>query len=251
MPQRDAALMFDISLSAISLRSPKWKDDGCESDLPRIAEVVRRAIVLRRELTGDRTADAENDKGWCTLPVAKPALSAGDMLFGVAQRRGKKRATAEAEACFRDDWQRSEAKRIGHEAAGAGVGEARVAWPEGAHEAQLPPGGAWRVWMMMGGRGAGKTRAGAEWVRDLVERGLAKRIALVGPTLHDVREVMIGGPSGLCAVASTGMRPVYSVTRRRLEWPEHGPCAGAVAFAFSAEDPDSLRGPQFDARVVR
>jgi phage terminase large subunit-like protein len=94
----------------------------------------------------------------------------------------------------------------------------------------------------MGGRGAGKTRAGAEWVRGLVERGEARRVALVGPTLHDVREVMIEGPSGILAVSSDGERPTYNATRRRLSWPN-----GAEGFAFSSEDPDSLRGPQFDA----
>ena len=123
-----------------------------------------------------------------------------------------------------------------------GLRTAETAWDVWATPAQLPPDGAWRVWLLMGGRGAGKTRAGAEWVRGLVESGQARRIALVGPTLHDVREVMIEGPSGLKAVASDAMRPKYNATRRRLEWPN-----GAVAFAFSAEDPDSLRGPQFDA----
>jgi phage terminase large subunit-like protein len=118
----------------------------------------------------------------------------------------------------------------------------RSTWELWAHDAQLPPEGDWRTWLFMGGRGAGKTRAGAEWVRGLVEQGEARRIALVGPTLHDVREVMIEGPSGILAVSPDGARPTYHVTRRRLEWPN-----GAVGFAFSAEDPDSLRGPQFDA----
>ena len=245
LSQYAAERLFDVGRKTIARRCTAWSDTGCESNLPRIAEIVRRAIVLRREKMGCE-GDAASDDAWCTLPVAKSALSTGDMLFRAARKRAEKKAAKDADACFRDAWERSEVKRIGHEAAGARIGETRVAWPEGAHVAQVPPAGAWRVWMMMGGRGAGKTRAGAEWVRDLVERGLAKRIALVGPTLHDVREVMIGGPSGLCAVASEGMRPAYSVTRRRLEWPKDGPCAGAVAFAFSAEDPDSLRGPQFD-----
>ena len=121
------------------------------------------------------------------------------------------------------------------------------AWWLNAHAAQLAPEGPWRTWMLMGGRGAGKTRAGAEWIRELVESGVAKRIALVGPSLHDVREVMIAGPSGLCAIGNDATRPKYEVTRRRLVWPAYGKCEGAVAFAFSAEDPDSLRGPQFDA----
>lgn len=92
----------------------------------------------------------------------------------------------------------------------------------------------------MGGRGAGKTRAGAEWVSDLARCGGAGRIALVAPTFHDVREVLIEGESGLRSLS--GSRPVYEASRRRLVWPN-----GAQAFAFSAEDPEALRGPQFDA----
>ncbi len=115
-------------------------------------------------------------------------------------------------------------------------------WEATANDSQLPPEGNWRTWLLMGGRGAGKTRAGAEWVRGLVDSGAARQIALVGPTLHDVREVMIEGPSGLKAVAAEGNVPHYHVSRRLLVWPN-----GAAAMAFSAEDPDSLRGPQFDA----
>ncbi|MBI1360947.1 MAG: ATP-binding protein [Alphaproteobacteria bacterium] len=115
-------------------------------------------------------------------------------------------------------------------------------WTRWALPAQRAPEGDWRIWLFMGGRGAGKTRAGAEWVRGLVETGAARRIALVGPTLGDVREVMIAGPSGLCSIGMPRARPAYEVSRRRLVWR-----CGAEAFAFSAEDPDSLRGPQFDA----
>lgn len=100
----------------------------------------------------------------------------------------------------------------------------------------------WRTWLFMGGRGAGKTRAGAEFMRYAMLFGGYGRAALVGPALHDVREVMIEGPSGLRAIAPpTEDPPVYEPSRRRLVWPN-----GAVASAFSAEDPDSLRGPQFD-----
>jgi phage terminase large subunit-like protein len=97
---------------------------------------------------------------------------------------------------------------------------------------------AWTTWLFLGGRGSGKTRAGAEWIRALSAKGL--RIALIGASLHDVREVMIEGPSGLKAIAEKGERPTYEVSRRRLRWPN-----GAVAYAYSAEDPESLRGPQF------
>ncbi|MEM9054175.1 MAG: terminase family protein [Pseudomonadota bacterium] len=112
-----------------------------------------------------------------------------------------------------------------------------------ARDAQRPPKGDWRTWLFMGGRGAGKTRAGAEWARFSALYGGCERIALVGPTLGDVREVMIEGPSGLRTIEPWDhLRPVFSVSRRRLEWPN-----GAVGLVFSAEDPESLRGPQFDA----
>lgn len=111
-------------------------------------------------------------------------------------------------------------------------------WLGWTHEAQRPPDGDWATWLFLGGRGAGKTRAGAEWLTMEARRGT--RLALVGPTLHDVREVMIEGPSGLRAIAPGHRRPVYESSRRRLIWPN-----GSEAYAFSAEDPESLRGPQF------
>jgi phage terminase large subunit-like protein len=92
----------------------------------------------------------------------------------------------------------------------------------------------------LGGRGAGKTRAGAEWVSEMARRGRAGRIALIGPTFHDVREVMIEGHSGLRSLPRG--RPVYEASRKRVVWSN-----GAQAACLSAEDPDSLRGPQFDA----
>ncbi len=116
---------------------------------------------------------------------------------------------------------------------------------------QLPPEGAWKTWVIMGGRGAGKTRAGAEWVRAQVEgdrpmdAGRARRVALVGETQDQVREVMIFGESGILACSPPDRRPEWNATRRTLTWPN-----GAVAQVFSAHDPDSLRGPQFDAAWV-
>ncbi|WP_417693438.1 DNA-packaging protein [Roseibium sp.] len=123
-------------------------------------------------------------------------------------------------------------------------------WQTFAHGHQLAPADGWRIWLLMGGRGAGKTRAGAEWLRACVgprartntgqlEDG-PLRIALVGETYADVREVMVEGVSGLLAVHQKADRPVWIPTRRRLEWP-----GGAVAQAFSSEDPEALRGPQF------
>lgn len=111
-------------------------------------------------------------------------------------------------------------------------------WTQASHDAQLEPEGDWRTWLFLGGRGAGKTRAGAQ--ATLFRALPDTRIALIGPTLHDVREVMIDGPSGLRTISPDGFKPVWQVTRRRLEWPN-----GAEAYAFSAEDPESLRGPQF------
>jgi phage terminase large subunit-like protein len=95
---------------------------------------------------------------------------------------------------------------------------------------------------MLGGRGAGKTRAGAEWVRALALADPQARIALIGETEHDAREVMVEGVSGLLAVHAPDERPQWLSSRRRLEWKN-----GAVAQAFSAEEPESLRGPQFSA----
>ncbi|OJY08449.1 MAG: ATP-binding protein [Rhizobiales bacterium 62-47] len=126
-----------------------------------------------------------------------------------------------------------------------------TSWEIFAHPHQRPPelapnGEPWLIWLMIGGRGAGKTRAGAEWIRaqalglpPFASEAVA-RIALVGETEHDVREVMIEGVSGLLAVHPRAQRPVWSPSRKRLEWSN-----GAVAYAFSAEDPESLRGPQF------
>ncbi|MGB5947836.1 MAG: terminase family protein, partial [Parvibaculum sp.] len=115
-------------------------------------------------------------------------------------------------------------------------------WPFWARADQLAPEGEWTTWLVLGGRGAGKTRSGAEWVRGEVESGCAGRIALVGETYGDVREVMIDGPSGLRAIGPERMRPRFEASRRRLLWPN-----GAIGYAFSASEPDSLRGPQFDA----
>jgi hypothetical protein len=107
---------------------------------------------------------------------------------------------------------------------------------------QRPPEGDWRIWLMLMGRGAGKTRSGAEWVRHLAESGRARRIALVAPTAADARAVMIEGESGLLAIAPPWARPRYEPSRCRLVWPN-----GAVATAYSAEEPDRLRGPQHDS----
>jgi phage terminase large subunit-like protein len=105
-----------------------------------------------------------------------------------------------------------------------------------------------RTWLILGGRGSGKTRAGAEWVKALAFGSFAplvrkcKRIAIIAPTFDEGRMVMIEGESGLLAVHHWWEMPKYVPSRRRIEWPN-----GAVAEIFSAEEPESLRGPQFDA----
>ncbi|MBX9576731.1 MAG: terminase family protein, partial [Caulobacteraceae bacterium] len=127
-------------------------------------------------------------------------------------------------------------------------GEGEGVAPVVLREAQRGPVGDWSTWLFLGGRGAGKTLAGASWLADQAETlGAGGRLALVGPTLHDVREVMVEGPSGVMSLGrwadpAAGGRPVYEAGRRRVVFPN-----GAVAQAFSAEDPDSLRGPQFAA----
>ena len=122
-----------------------------------------------------------------------------------------------------------------------------------AHPHQDPPscannGEAWTIWLALGGRGAGKTRLGAEWVRAQA-LGLppypdapCRHIALIGESERDVRDIMIEGPAGLLHASPHAERPRWSPTRLRVEWGN-----GAVAQAFSADDPESLRGPQFDA----
>ncbi len=112
---------------------------------------------------------------------------------------------------------------------------------------QLPPEGDWTTWMILGGRGAGKTRAGSEWIRAQVEGGKpgdpgrCSRVALVGETIDQVREVMIFGESGIMKCSPPDRRPVWQATRKALLWPN-----GAIAQVFSASDPELLRGPQFD-----
>lgn len=125
-------------------------------------------------------------------------------------------------------------------------------WDVNARGDQWPPdrasdGAAWTIWLVMGGRGAGKTRTGAQWVRGMAlgEPGFAVapagRIALIAETSADARDIMVEGVSGVLSVHTRHERPHWEPSRRRLEWPN-----GAVAQVFSAEDPESLRGPQFD-----
>lgn len=111
-----------------------------------------------------------------------------------------------------------------------------------ARTSQRPPDSDWLVWLFSGGRGTGKTRAGAEWVLDQVWNKGARRLALVARTPADARDVMIYGDSGIMACSDPHPRPEHEPTKRRLVWPN-----GAQAFTYSAAAPSQLRGPQHDA----
>ena len=115
---------------------------------------------------------------------------------------------------------------------------ARPPWRDIARPEQLPPDGAWLVWLFMAGRGAGKTRSAAEWSIEQA-RTPKSRGALIARTPADVRDVMIEGESGILACSRPDFMPVYEPTKRRLTWPN-----GSIATAFSAEVPAQLRGPQ-------
>ncbi|MEM9765956.1 MAG: terminase family protein [Pseudomonadota bacterium] len=118
-------------------------------------------------------------------------------------------------------------------------------WAHPGH--QVAPEGDWHTWVILGGRGAGKTRAGAEWVRSRMEgptpmaAGACRRFCLLGETVDETRAVMVEGDSGILAVSPPDRRPVFKSDRGLLVWPN-----GAEAMIASAANPEALRGPQFD-----
>lgn len=120
-------------------------------------------------------------------------------------------------------------------------------WPFWARPNQIAPGGNWTTWLILAGRGFGKTRTGAEWIRSQVTgstplaAGRYSRVALVAETAADARDVMVEGESGLLGVHPKAYRPIYEPSKRRLSWPN-----GAVATLYNATEPDQLRGPQHD-----
>lgn len=121
-------------------------------------------------------------------------------------------------------------------------------WHFWARPEQIEPPGEWNVWLILAGRGFGKTRTGAETIRrwacgpSPLARGRYGRFALVAETAADARDVLVEGQSGLLAIHPGDMRPKYEASKRRLTWPN-----GAVATLYSAEEPDQLRGPEHDA----
>lgn len=127
----------------------------------------------------------------------------------------------------------------------------RYSWEFWARPNQLEPSGDWTTWLILAGRGFGKTRVGAETIRKWVcgdtplSRGQCSRIALVAETAADGRDVMVEGESGLLAIHPKDFKPIYEKTNRKVTWPN-----GAVAFLYNATEPDQLRGPQHDAAWV-
>jgi len=115
-------------------------------------------------------------------------------------------------------------------------------WSVWGRPEQQPPEGEWSIWLYMAGRGAGKTRTAAEWVRQEARDASKgqKRFALVARTAADVRDVIVEGESGIINVTPPSERPLYEPSKRRLTWPN-----GNTATCFTADEPDSLRGPQF------
>ena len=117
--------------------------------------------------------------------------------------------------------------------------EFRYHWRVWARSSQMPPPGDWRVWLILAGRGFGKTRAGAEWVRAVASADPDAHIALVAASLGEARAVMVEGGSGVLAISPPLAYPVYEPSLRRVTWPN-----GAMATLYSAGEPESLRGPQ-------
>jgi phage terminase large subunit-like protein len=121
-------------------------------------------------------------------------------------------------------------------------------WPFWARPNQILPEGDWNTWLVLAGRGFGKTRIGSETIRQWacgstpLSKGRYGRIALVAETAADARDVMVEGESGILACHPKEFRPIYEKTNRKLEWPN-----GAKAYLYNAVEPDQLRGPQHDA----
>ena len=122
---------------------------------------------------------------------------------------------------------------------------ARYPWPLWARENQLEPTGEHRYWLVLAGRGFGKTRAGVEWVRSQIESGKASRAIVVAPTAADCRDTSVEGPSGFLASCPPWDRPTYEPSKRRLTWQ-----SGAQVGLYSAEEPDRLRGVNCDLMLA-
>jgi phage terminase large subunit-like protein len=199
----------------------------------------KRTITIRRHHSEDIWAQAKRDylAGYTASAVSKRY---GMSVDAIRKRASKQKWCKAHHVASQEPPPPLSPFPPDAEAAKTGTSSFQSRWIEIAHPAQKPPAAPWATWLFQGGRGAGKTRAGAEWLAARAEAAPGI-FALVGPTQHDVREVMIDGPSGLRNLPGRE-RPWYERSRRRLLWPN-----GAVAYAFSAEEPERLRGPQFEA----
>ncbi|MDP2193824.1 MAG: terminase family protein, partial [Alphaproteobacteria bacterium] len=118
-------------------------------------------------------------------------------------------------------------------------------WITQARQAQQIPQGLWHTWLILAGRGFGKTRTGAETIRYWVKEKMAKRIALIGASIHEIVNIMIAGNSGIMACTPKDERPIFQSATNTLVWPN-----GAMAYVIGATCPEKLRGPQFDAAWI-
>lgn len=187
-------------------------------------------------VSGDGSAQHDPPDGASAPAVVQPAGDKRVTVSGNGQD-----ADWSAGTSVQKDWLGAALDALADERGPRMVRAGAADWAVIGRRDQKPPDGSWRNWLLMGGRGSGKTRAGAEWVQALASAGSRSdlRIALVAETLGDAREVMIDGLSGIASIARSP-RPEVEISRRRLIWPN-----GAVAQIFSSEDPESLRGPQF------
>jgi len=194
----------------------------------RTREALEAAVLGKLELLARRLATGAHEEG--APPPPSPAIAGEDVaaarkdresIADLLTKSGEERA-ASVRARKTETLERWDAL-----------------WAVWAHAGQLPPPGNWRVWLLMAGRGFGKTRAGAEWVSAQARADGDLRVALVGATEADARDVMVEGPSGLLNVGPPHARPRWTEGRGRLVWP-----SGAVAFTFSGAAPEGLRGPE-------
>jgi len=121
------------------------------------------------------------------------------------------------------------------------LNEVATRWSIISRPEQRAPDGDWNYWLILSGRGWGKTRTGAEWVCKMAKENPGCRIACIAPTAADARDIMTEGESGIIAVSSQGNKPLYEPSKRRITWPN-----GSMATLYSAEEPNRLRGPQHE-----
>jgi phage terminase large subunit-like protein len=161
------------------------------------------------------------------------------------EQGGAEQIVAAVAAAITADFRaRGEEAPVGEELREAAARVLLSDWSVVGRPEQLAPAGDWDAWVILAGRGFGKTRAGGEWTKGEIESARCGRFALVGPTAADVRDIMIEGESGIMSLYAhrpRAERPEYEPSKRRITWPN-----GAIATAYSAEEPDRLRGPQHD-----